>query len=761
MSKCLPLLCLLSSIIFTSNAQVFTEVGGTLGDLDVGGIKEGGAVWADFDNDGDLDVLINTNVDSRLIRNNVSGFNDVTASLAAGILLNVCPRSAVWGDLNNDGFVDFVRNEYNRIEIYLNRGTIGGGYPDYSFGVDLVGGADEMVPNIVITQLEPGACVFSGGMNAEGVGLIDYNNDGWLDLILESGQCGIDILENRLDEAPVSGSSVINVLFDEGGDSDGVVENASEAISNDYFRHVSTTANSFLGLPETSGNGDYITVGDYDGDGLVDVVVRKPYNPGDPSFVSTNSIWRNDGDGTFTDIGVSLTGVFVNNPTESAPGCKGGVIMCDFDKDGDFDLFWSDAGTNQIWLQDPTGTYTATAKPSIPGTPDIDGCACGDVDLDGDTDLFLGNNSGNSYLFLNGTTIPNDVSALNFSRTDIAVNADAEGVNMIDYNGDGDFDLYVNVNGGANQVWDNDLCDGGGCNFLNILIEDCIDGTIVTRPVVGAAVLLKDTNGNIVTAKVDGSTASGHGAQNPPSPLMAIPDPNEDYIAEITFPEKNGVVEYYEYQFKPSSLIPANTLTLTAVNGTDGSFCSFSILPVELLYFTAENNDEGVLLKWATATELNNDYFVIERSHNGKVFDEIARIKGSGTTQVKVTYSHLDPYPFDGFNYYRLVQYDYDGTATKSKIIRIKSELKRGEGISIYPNPVRDQLTINLSEQWQREGSTVVIHDLQGNKVLEQEIDPFTARVNISWLQTNEGFYWIKISNRQQTVIRKLIRISP
>ncbi|HEX5168942.1 MAG TPA: T9SS type A sorting domain-containing protein, partial [Cyclobacteriaceae bacterium] len=427
----------------------------------------------------------------------------------------------------------------------------------------------------------------------------------------------------------------------------------------------------------------------------------------------------------------------------------------------DFDIFWSDAGPNQIWLQNPVGTFTASAKPVIPGTPDIDGCACGDVDLDGDTDLFLGNNSGNSYLFINTTSIQNDISALSFAQMDIPVNADAEGVNMIDYDGDGDYDLYVNVNNGPNQIWESDKCDGG-CNFLNIVMNDCIDGTMVTRPVVGATVVLKDTNGNIVSAKVDGSTASGHGAQNPLALLIAIPNPNQDYIVDITFPVKgNNPPETHSYQFNLSQLTTPNTLELVAANGNNGSFCSFSILPVELLYFTAENNNEGVLLKWTTATELNNDHFIIERSHNGKIFEELAQVQGNGTTQTKNAYSYLDPYPYDGFNYYRLAQYDYDGRATKHRIIRVKVESKRGDGIGIYPNPVRDQLTINFSEQWQGSRTSVTINDLQGNKIFEQEVAPLTNKINIPWSQSVEGFYWVKISNQQQTVIKKLVKVSP
>ncbi len=777
------LILLLSVFSFLTKAQTFTLVPIASSDHDVPGVKDGGAVWADFDNDGDLDLLVNTRNHtprSVLLQNNNGVFTDVTSARAAGMTNVQCERSAVWGDLNNDGYIDFVRNDHDRIEIYINRGLIGGGYQNYSFGVDFpVGGPDEMLPNLTIIRLEGSACSAyrANGMNAEGVGLIDYNNDGWLDIIFENGECGIDILENGKNNS----AATVNAFF-----GDGVLNDVSEATTNTFFFQVTIpTASpvSYLGLPSVSGNGDYFTLGDYDGDGLVDVVVRKPNHPSDPSNFRSNSIWKNNGNRTFTDINVYLGGVDLLNPAESNPGGKGGVVLCDFDMDGDFDIFWSDAGTNQIWLQISPGNFQPSGKPVIPGTPNIDGCACGDVDLDGDTDLFLGNNTGESYLFINQTTIPNSVVDLKFAPLppdppdpvedknsiiiNLGTNVDAEGVNLIDYDGDGDYDIYVNVNGGANQMWENDLCDDGNCNFLNILIEDCVVGsnnetTSVTRPAVGASVYLTDTNTprNIVTAKVDGSTASGHGSQNPSSPLIAIPDPTADYIAVVTFPVKDELAEIYHYQFNPSELTPPNTLILTSVRGTDGVPCSFSILPIELLSFTAEKNEEGIMIKWVTATELNNDYFVLEKSRNGKVFDEIYRVSGNGTTHAKVNYSYLDPYPYNGFNYYRLVQYDYDGKSTTSKIIRIKAETNRGDGIAVYPNPVKDRLTINFSEEWQNSKAVIAIHDLQGNKIAEREVSSPGNSIDFEWDHKIEGFYWIKISNPQQTVVKKLVKIS-
>ena len=183
-------------ITYTVNAQTFTKIVGAAG-LATTGSKEGGAVWADFDNDGDLDVVVNTNnstIRSRLYQNDGGSpptFTDITATYAAGFLNNTTERSAIWGDLNNDGYIDYIRNAYDRVEIYINRGVIGG-YTDYSLGVDSpIGGSDEQLPNLVFTSLQD-------GQNAEGIGLMDYDNDGWLDIIVENHNYGIDILKNNL-----------------------------------------------------------------------------------------------------------------------------------------------------------------------------------------------------------------------------------------------------------------------------------------------------------------------------------------------------------------------------------------------------------------------------------------------------------------------------------------------------------------------------------------------------------------------------------
>ena len=83
-------------------------------------------------------------------------------------------------------------------------------------------------------------------------------------------------------------------------------------------------------------------------------------------------------------------------------------------------------------------------------------------------------------------------------------------------------------------------------------------------------------------------------------------------------------------------------------------------LPVELLYFDA-SADNSVLLSWATATEINNDYFSIERSEDGVNFYEIGKVNGNGDSNKEITYEFTDKFVLAPVEYYRLKQVDFDG----------------------------------------------------------------------------------------------------
>lgn len=119
-------------------------------------------------------------------------------------------------------------------------------------------------------------------------------------------------------------------------------------------------------------------------------------------------------------------------------------------------------------------------------------------------------------------------------------------------------------------------------------------------------------------------------------------------------------------------------------------------LPVELIYFKASAHEGTVTLTWETASELNNDYFSVERSSDAENFESIATIKGAGTTNEILFYSHLDRNPILGVSYYRLRQTDFDGAYSYSDIVVVTNASEQAFGFSLYPNPTTHLLKVEL-----------------------------------------------------------------
>jgi hypothetical protein len=131
---------------------------------------------------------------------------------------------------------------------------------------------------------------------------------------------------------------------------------------------------------------------------------------------------------------------------------------------------------------------------------------------------------------------------------------------------------------------------------------------------------------------------------------------------------------------------PSNGSSYTSTQLSTGEIVALSAaLPIELLSFKANLKNNVVELHWQTATETNNDYFVIERSVDGKVWESIDTIKGAGTSLTLLNYLLVDENPLSGTSYYRLKQVDFDQKFSYSDIAVVNFE-----GIKIvdlFPNP--------------------------------------------------------------------------
>lgn len=120
-----------------------------------------------------------------------------------------------------------------------------------------------------------------------------------------------------------------------------------------------------------------------------------------------------------------------------------------------------------------------------------------------------------------------------------------------------------------------------------------------------------------------------------------------------------------------------------------------SIIPVKLAYFTATTNDGKIKLNWKTEQELNNDYFEILHSTDGSNFKAIAKVNGKGNSSIPVFYQYDHSAPKEGSNFYRLVQWDFNGHSAASNIVHVIFNSISGK-LVIAPNPAMDYIFLTL-----------------------------------------------------------------
>jgi hypothetical protein len=216
--------------------------------------------------------------------------------------------------------------------------------------------------------------------------------------------------------------------------------------------------------------------------------------------------------------------------------------------------------------------------------------------------------------------------------------------------------------------------------------------------------------------------------------------------------------------FNINSPLPAGSTYLLWMDGNAGAACSwgFTILPVEFNQFNVSCVNNEVRLNWSTYSELNNYYFTIERSSDGYVFEEIAQVTGSGTTNQSSTYQWVDDRPFPGLSYYRLSQTDYDGTRTVLKTLSFVNDCANLEAeLEVYPNPTVNESTIRLVLPEDTELELQLV-DAGGRLIREiLAAQPTPAGVLEIVLPTHElasGVYIIRASLNKEIKMLKLLK---
>lgn len=267
-----------------------------------------------------------------------------------------------------------------------------------------------------------------------------------------------------------------------------------------------------------------------------------------------------------------------------------------------------------------------------------------------------------------------------------------------------------------------------GTFSIDITLGSCVGGTSVTASHLR---LLIDDDGTFANSNVY-STADG-----------------------LTFSYAANVITVTGIS---TTLIAQNATKFMTIGSTNTS----TPLPIKLISFTAKAADnKKVNVKWSTATEMNNDYFTVEKSRDAISFENIATVKGAGNSTSVLNYSLTDEFPYQGTSYYRLKQTDFDGKYTYSNTAAIEFDNAENFAFNIYPNPTTAE-NINLSfKENKNEEILVVVYDANGKKDFSKIIIVQANGNNIYALDPSHklspGVYMVTATSQQEIYHQKLI----
>lgn len=450
--------------------------------------------WADYDNDGDLDLAVAFEYGIlKLFQNNAGVFTDVSAKAGLGLvggasaeaLRPIELRSAAWGDYDGDGHVD----------LYVGTRFAGTGTPpalnrSYLYRSNGNGTFSEVAVKMGVDA--PAASVRQASF-------IDLDGDADLDLF----------------------------MADRNG-------------ANRMFRN---DGNVFVDIAEKVGLADRrFTVGvcwfDMDKDGDLDAFVANQDG-------GTDAFYRND-KGQFTDIAAKLG---MDQPGRAKDEGGVGCSISDYDNDGHLDIFVATYGENLLYRNNGNATFTNVAPTmGFAGHGHNVGASWGDFDNDGFVDIFVADyhdNEPHNRLFRNtGKTFVDVITPV--------MNGSDHGVQWADFDGDGDLDLSL-TNAFSKTVarhvlLRNELGDAARAKSLQVMVRDA-KGTFAP----GAEVRVFDKAGKLLGARLV-HTGDGYNSQSVSPVHFGLPSA-DPVTVEVTYVTGKGRVVQRQQEVRPGAKV--------------------------------------------------------------------------------------------------------------------------------------------------------------------------------------------------------------
>ena len=551
-----------------------------------------GISWVDIDNDGDQDVYISgtgaydpgTGTFAPL---HMLYLNDGSANFTLSTQLQSASSSMsnCFGDIDNDGDFDVLVAKpaaSGASELYYNDGS-------GNFSLDMS------------TSMSSFAGTYEGSVDWG-----DYDNDGDLDMYMVRWNSFANRLHRNNGNGTFTQMGTAPIATDGAWTSVGIWGDVDNDGDLDMFVGNYTAANRIYvndgagGFTALAGAGSILTDSentrdanwvDYNNDGYFDIYVANQS--------STDRLYRNNGDNTFTDV----TGIGPFNSGSSWSSNWG-----DFDNDGDLDLMsiGLSGSTNSRFLRNDGGSFTQINPSSILPTS------------------FSGSNS---------------TTAL-----------------FTDANNDGWLDVHILYpgNGAADYFY---LNEGSVCkNWIEIDLQ----GTTSNRKGLGAKIGVKaNVAGTSVWQYRLVTATSAKAGHNMIRSHFGLGDAVSIDSLRVWWPS-GTVTDYLAVDVNQIMTIVEGGALAPQVGPLPD--CATIALPVELIDFTVTADRNHVDLEWSTAMEVDNDYFILERrGEKDAGWFDIGKVDGQVNSSSTSTYHWVDEKPLNGIAYYRLVQVDMNG----------------------------------------------------------------------------------------------------
>lgn len=222
------------------------------------------------------------------------------------------------------------------------------------------------------------------------------------------------------------------------------------------------------------------------------------------------------------------------------------------------------------------------------------------------------------------------------------------------------------------------------------------------------------------------------------------------------------VVGYFLSAFGAGSTFRAHETQYSCWGGVTKTIsgsgnCCQSTLPIELLYFkTACKNQNKRTFEWATASEMNNNYYTVEGSSNALHWTTLLQLNGAGKSSSKKSYSATSDVNTD-YSYFRLKQTDFDGESKYSPIVF--NDCENDEAPTIVTSNSGNGLVDLTFKGFDSETVEVVCTDVLGNIVLKKNVDTsLSNKESFSLENFNNGIYILYVKSSKQTVSEKLLK---